>query len=97
MGTAFNKRLLAVWLILSAITVIYLGIDHSADEHGVPKASIAVTVSAVVLALIKVRIIIREFMEVRHAPPLLCRITDLLVVVMALVLFGLYFAGRAVA
>ena len=40
-------------------------------------ASTAVTVAAICLALVKVRIIMREFMEVRHAPPLLRRLTDL--------------------
>jgi hypothetical protein len=89
-----NKRLLAVWLLLSAITVAYLWIDHSADDHGAPTASVAVTVSAIVLALIKVRIIMREFMEVRHASRLLCRLTDLLVVLMAAGLLGMYVAGK---
>ncbi|ADP83967.1 cytochrome C oxidase subunit IV family protein [Pseudofrankia inefficax] len=95
MGTTFNKRLLAVWLVLSAITVIYLGIDHSAEDRGAPAASTVVTVSAIALALVKVRIIMREFMEVRHAPPLLCRLTDLWVVLMAASLVAMYFAGKA--
>ncbi|ONH25966.1 cytochrome C oxidase subunit IV family protein [Pseudofrankia asymbiotica] len=97
MGTTFNKRLLAVWLVLSAITVIYLWIDHSADDHDAPTASTVVTVSAIALALIKVRIIMREFMEVRHAPAPLRRLTDLWVVLMAAALLGLYFAGKAAA
>ncbi|OHV35656.1 MULTISPECIES: cytochrome C oxidase subunit IV family protein [Pseudofrankia] len=95
MGTAFNKRLFAVWLVLSAITVIYLWIDHSADDHGTPTASTVVTVSAIALALAKVRIIMREFMEVRHAPGLLRRLTDLWVVLMAAALLGMYFVGKA--
>jgi hypothetical protein len=96
-GRIFNNRHLAVWLALSAITVIYVGIDHSADDRGAPAASLAVTVSAIVLALVKVRIIMREFMEVCHAPPLLCRLTDLWVVLMAGALLGMYFAGKSVA
>ena len=39
-----NRRLLAVWAVLSAITVIYIWIDHSADHHGTAHASSAVTV-----------------------------------------------------
>src|ERR671930_1984885 len=97
MLTALNKRLLAVWLVLSVITVTYLWIDHAADDGGEPAASTVVTVSAIVLALIKVRIIMREFMEVQHAPPLLRRLTDLLVVLMAAALLGMYTAGRTVA
>jgi hypothetical protein len=95
MWTALNKRLLAVWTVLSAITLIYLWIDHTADGRAAPAASAVVTVSAVVLALVKVRIIMREFMEVRHAPALLCRLTDLWVVLMAAALLGTYFLGRA--
>lgn len=97
MQAHFNNRLLVVWLILVGISVSYLLIDHSADHHGVPSASTVVTVSAICLALIKVRIIIREFMEVRGAPPLLCRVTDLWVVLMAVSMLGVYLAGKAVA
>ena len=47
------------------------------------------------IALIKVRVIIREFMEVRHAPVSLCRLTDLWVVVTGVSLLGSYFVGMA--
>jgi hypothetical protein len=40
-----------------------------------------------------VRIIFREFMEVRDAPALLCRLTDAWVVLIAVVLLGSYFVG----
>jgi hypothetical protein len=92
-----NKRLLAVWVVLSAITVAYLWIDHSARHHGANRASTAVTITAIALATVKVRIIMREFMEVRNAPRLLCRLTDTWVAMMATVMIGLYLAGRAVA
>ena len=68
MSTTFNKRLLIVWLILTSMTLAYVWIDHTADQNGTLRASTVVTVSAIVIALIKVRIIFREFMEVRHAP-----------------------------
>ena len=55
-----------------------------------------VTVSAIVIALIKVRIIFREFMEVRHAPALLCRLTDAWVLLIAVCLIGSYFIGMAI-
>ena len=97
METLFNKRLFFVWIILSAITVLYLVIDHSAENHGVRTASEVASVSAIVLALIKVRIIMREFMEVREAPLLLCRLTDGLIVIMAIVMLGAYLIGRALA
>jgi hypothetical protein len=89
----FNKRLLIVWLVLASLTLAYLWIDHSGNET--PHASTIVTSSAIVIALIKVRIIFREFMEVREAPPLLCRLTDAWVLLIAAGLFGSYFVGMA--
>ena len=91
-----NKRLFAAWLILVGITLSYLLIDHAAG-HGIPKASTVVTIAAICLALIKVRIIMREFMEVRGAPQLLCRLTDFWIVLMAVAMLGVYLAGRAIA
>ena len=97
MQTSDEKRLLGAWIVLVAITLIYLWIDHSADTSGVLVASTAVTVFAIVLALVKFRIIVRELMDVRHAPPVLRRITDLLVAVIAVALLASYLIGRAVA
>ena len=97
METSRKQRLNNAWLVLVAITVIYLWIDHTADKDGVPVSSTGVTVSAVVLALVKYRIIMREFMDVRHAPQVLRRMTDILLVVVAVALFGSYFAGKALA
>lgn len=93
MNTAFEKRLPIVWSALSLMTLAYLWLDHTADKAGVRTASTVVTVSAILIALIKVRIIFREFMEVRHAPLLLCRLTDAWVLMMAVCLFGAHFIG----
>ena len=97
MSTTFNKRLLIVWLILTSMTLAYVWIDHTADQNGTFSASTVVTVSAIVIALVKVRIIFREFMEVRHAPALLCRLTDGWVVLIGVCLLGSYFIGSALA
>jgi Prokaryotic Cytochrome C oxidase subunit IV len=97
MKLASNKRLFIVWLVLVAITLLYLWIDHSVDKSGVLRASGFVTVVAICFACVKVRIIMREFMEVRGAPPLLCRITDVWVVFIAVALIATYVAGRVVA
>jgi Prokaryotic Cytochrome C oxidase subunit IV len=96
-STTFNKRLLIVWLMLTAMTLAYVWIDHTADHNGTFTASTVVTVSAIVIALVKVRIIFREFMEVRHAPALLCRLTDTWVVLVGVCLLGSYFIGSALA
>ena len=79
MTAGFEKRLFVVWLALSAITLAQLGVGSTdAGAELAPNAAIAVSV--ILIALVKVRIIFREFMEVRHAPVLLCRLTDLWVV-----------------
>lgn len=97
MRDLFSGRLFFAWLVLVGITLLYLLIDQAVDRSGVLVASATVTLAAVCLALVKVRIIMREFMEVRNAPRILCRITDLWVVLMAAALIGTYLGGRAVA
>lgn len=89
----FNKRLLAVWGILACLTLGYLLIDHSAGSRS---ASAVVTTSVIIIAVVKVRIIFREFMEVRQAPALLCRLTDAWVALIAVTLLACYFTGMAV-
>lgn len=87
-----SRRPLIIWLILVAITLGYLALDSSADH----RASTAVTIVAIVLALVKVRLIFREFMQVRNAPVLLGRLTDLWVLLIGAALLGSYFTGLAV-
>jgi hypothetical protein len=95
--TTFNKRLMIVWLVLSSMTFVYIWLDDSADDDGLLRASTVVTVSAIIIALVKVRIIFREFMEVRHAPALLRRLTDAWVLIVGVCLLGSYFIGSAIA
>ena len=90
----FEKRLLFAWLTLSAITLAQLGVG-SVSNPVAATPSAAVTSSAILIALFKVRIILREFMDVRHAPAALCRLTDLWVGLTGLCLLGSYLIGRA--
>jgi len=69
---ATEKRLLAVWLVLSAITLVSLWMGQR-DGAAAPTPSAFVAAGAIAIALVKTRIIFREFMEVRHAPPRLGR------------------------
>jgi Prokaryotic Cytochrome C oxidase subunit IV len=94
-NAGFKNRLLVVWLVLSAITFVYLWVG-SADPARALRPSALITSGAIAIALIKVRIIFREFMEVRHAPALLRRLTDAWVVLVAVCLLGSYFVGMAV-
>ena len=96
MNRPFEKRLLSVWLALCVLTFAQVAVD-SLGERGPLAPNAAVTASAIVIALIKVRVIIRQFMEVRHAPVVLCRLTDLWVVLTGVSLIGAYFVGMALA
>jgi hypothetical protein len=92
----FDKRLLVVWLALSAITITQLGVG-SLEGQVALRPNAAITSGAIVLALVKVRIIMREFMEVRHAPAWLCRLTDLWLAFAGVSLLGGYFVGMALS
>jgi hypothetical protein len=86
-----------VWIVLVAVTLIYLVIDGSVDDRGRLGASTFASVTAIALALAKMRVIMREFMDVRHAPRVLRTMTDALVIVMGACLLGTYLVGRAIA
>ncbi len=94
MDAGFEKRPIVVWLVLSAITILQLGIGSIGGRAALAGKSV-IAASAIGIALIKVRVIIREFMEVRHAPVLLGRLTDLWVVLTGAILLGGYLAGIA--
>jgi hypothetical protein len=87
---------MVVWLALSAITLLQLGVG-SLEDRASMQPNTAITAGAIVVALVKVRIIIREFMEVRHAPVLLCCLTDLWIVLTGVVLLGAYVVGMALS
>jgi hypothetical protein len=91
-----EKRLLLVWLALSAVTLAQLGVG-SLDVPDAARSNAAITSAAIGIAFVKVRIIFREFMEVRHAPAWLCRLTDLWVAVAGVSLLGAYFVGMTLA
>jgi hypothetical protein len=95
-SAGFEKRLIVTWLALSAITITQLGVG-SLDDSVALSPNAAITAGAIVLALVKVRIIMREFMEVRHAPVWLCRLTDLWVAFAGVSLLAAYFVGMALS
>jgi hypothetical protein len=90
----FEKRLLLVWLVLSAITLVSVWMG-SLDGRNVLAPNTVIASSAILIALVKTRIIFREFMEVRHAPPLLRHLTDAWMLLTAVSVLGTYFVGLA--
>jgi caa(3)-type oxidase subunit IV len=59
-----HGRVLTVWALLAVATAISLGL-------GTSHVSSLATVAALTIAFVKARIVGLEFMELRHAPPLL--------------------------
>jgi hypothetical protein len=49
MQSAFNKRLLIVWLAPASLKLAYLWIDQTVDHHGAPSHSAVVTSTAIAL------------------------------------------------
>ena len=94
MNARFEKRLVVVWLALSSLTIASAWFG-GLDGREAQTANAAITFGVIALALVKVRIIFREFMEVRHAPVLLGRLTDTWILLTAAILIGTYFAGMA--
>ena len=72
-----TKRLTYVWLIVCAITIVASWLARATRVDGHYEASTTVTVVVLLIALVKCRLIIRTFMEVRTAPAWLWRSTDL--------------------
>jgi hypothetical protein len=82
LGAGSEKRAIVVWGALCAITVAQL-------------AEGSIAAGAIGIALLKVRFIVREFMEVRHAPVLLGRLTDVWLALTAALLLAGHLAGAA--
>ena len=97
MNLSAERRLTAAWIVVVAVTLIYLVIDGSVVGNGGLGASTFASLAAIALALAKLRIIMREFMDVRHAPRMLRTMTDALVIIMGTCLLGTYLVGRALA
>lgn len=77
-----------VWLILVSLTMTswWLGTEREVQASG---PQMAVTMGVIILAFIKVRLILFQFMEVRSAPRLLRGICDGWVIGMCVLLLTL--------
>ena len=82
-------RLSSVWALLSALTLLswWLGAKH----EGMPfVADAAITIAVIVVALVKVRFIIRQFMEARTAPNWIKWLSDAWLLGLFVLLAGIY-------
>jgi hypothetical protein len=76
MKAAISARITPVWVVLSAITVLSWWLGHTAHAHGHFHASVLITVAVLAIGVIKARLILSYFMEVRTAPTWLRALTD---------------------
>jgi hypothetical protein len=84
-----QRSLLIAWLALGAVTLLSWWIGSGAGR-GEPGSSALVTYGVLLIAAVKVRVIIQVFMEARHAPLLLRRLTDGWIVALVVALLAIY-------
>jgi len=82
-------RVNSVWLFLSLVTVASWLLASQRGQHEF-SPSTAVTVTVVVMAAVKVRFIITQFMETRVGPAWLRRLTGGWLTVLAAAILVLY-------
>lgn len=92
MSMILKDRLTLTWLLLSAITAVSWWIGSRHGQHAFV-ANAAITYSVILMAALKIRFILAEFMDLRHAPPLLRRIADAWLALLVIGLLALYSLG----
>lgn len=76
MRNVANTRITRVWILTSALTLVSWGSALAGGaEHLTP--SVVETLAVLAIFAVKARLILRQFMEVRTAPPWLRRFTDI--------------------
>jgi hypothetical protein len=84
-----KNRLTVVWAILAGLTLVSWALAPG-HGSGAVSASVPITVVVLAMALIKSRLIIGEFMEVRTAPSWLRLATDAWLVVLFGAVLAIY-------
>jgi hypothetical protein len=87
-----GRRLALVWIGLSLITLLSWWLAGGRG-HATFDRNAGITFGVLLLAAVKIRLIMTDFMEVRHAPPLLRRLTDGWIVLVIGSLLGIYAFG----
>ena len=90
--TGVDRRLTTTWIAAAVLTVVSWGVAVAVDG-GHAKPSTAVAVIGLMLAAVKVRLIIQQFMDVRTAPRWLKVFTDAWLGVLSLAILVLYVAA----
>jgi hypothetical protein len=88
MQALLQTRVTLVWLLLVGATVLSWEMGHGAGFHELRYASVAI----IIVAFIKVRFVIMEFMEIRTAPLFMRVIAQVWLVAICATLITLYLA-----
>ncbi|MCB5945558.1 cytochrome C oxidase subunit IV family protein [Acidocella sp. KAb 2-4] len=89
MAAWFSGRITVIWLFLVSATLLSFGMGHGLGIRDHRYASAAI----LIVAFIKVRFVILDFMELRHAPSVLRIVAELWVVLAATALVTLFWLG----
>lgn len=76
------------WAFLTAVTLVSWWISRGTG--GPLQLNTAITLGVLLIAVVKVHLVIRYFMEVRHAPAWLKRVTFVWLLTLFLLLSGTY-------
>ena len=91
MNPTATRRITYTWVVLSAITVASWLLART-DDGAHLNPSTPITVTVLVLALLKIRLVLRSFAEVRTAPRWLHLFTDLWLAALGITVLALYLA-----
>lgn len=89
MSELILSRRTAIWLVLAAATALSWRVGHGGFSIEARWASAAL----IVIALVKIRFVILDFMELRHAPLPFRLAGEAWVVAVASTLLGIYLTG----
>ena len=89
MKALFVSRIGLAWAGLLIATLVSWELGHGIGIPSVRHASIAI----ILVSFVEVRFVVREFMELRHAPMALKLLADGWILVVCTVMIGLYAAA----
>jgi hypothetical protein len=86
-----RSRITLIWFLLVTATALSWEMGHGVGFHDARYAGVAI----IVIAFIKVRFVLLDFMELRHAPLFMRLIAETWVVVIGTTLITLFLRGAA--
>lgn len=90
MSETTDARLRLVCILLTGVTLLSWWLGGSGGSYSL---NAGITASVLLIAAIKVRVIVWEFMELRHAPSGMRHAADGLLAVLMCLLLGIYLLG----